>query len=737
MKINQPWLFTLLFLGFFVSLDARHIIGGDMAYQCLGGGAYRFTMKVYRDCQGGGAGFDSAPGNQRGTVTVFRGDSPFPFIDTYFLEAPQVIGIDPQAGNPCVDVPPNVCVQQGTYTFTLNLPISTETYYVVYQRCCRNNTISNIYNPGATGSTYMVEINEFAQNTCNNSPRFENFPPAVICAGEQLIFDHSATDAEGDQLVYELCSPLQGGTQNNPSPNPDAPPPYQDVNFILPTYSPGNPVGGNPRVSIDANGLITGTPITQGQFVVGICVSEFRNGQLLSRVQRDFQFNVTRCEPRVDADLDGVDAGETIVYDLCGETTVDFINESTDVAYIDEYLWQFNLPNQPLAEFNTRDVTFTFPGPGQFTGIMVLNPGTQCTDTAEIVVNISPEFEPDFIFDYDTCVAGPVDYFDATPQQPGLVIENWNWDFGDGNTSTDVNPVHEYQEPGNYPVTLVLTDTLGCVGDFTQEVTWFPVPPVIIIEPSRFVGCPLDNIAFINLSTPIDDTYDIRWDFGDNRPDSILSPIHYWEEPGLYSLFIEITSPIGCYTSQEFVDWIDIDSFPVADFEWMPLNEVSNFQPTVQFQETSRHAVEWEWNLDEFRNTIGPSPVFTFPDTGLMEVELIATHEYGCSDTIVKVVDVEPQITYYLPNAFTPNGDGKNEEFKARGYFRGLRNFHMKILNRWGGVVFETNDPEQGWNGRLNNVGRFLQTGVYSYAIQFTGPRGQSHYYQGFTTLIH
>ena len=131
----------------------------------------------------------------------------------------------------------------------------------------------------------MVEITPLAQATCNNSPVFEDFPPPVICVNEPLVYSHKATDAEGDELVYEFCSPLLGGSQNNPTPDPDAPPPYQNVGFILPNYSASNPLGGNPRITINpVTGEISGMPTLQGQYVVGICVSEYRNGQLFMTV---------------------------------------------------------------------------------------------------------------------------------------------------------------------------------------------------------------------------------------------------------------------------------------------------------------------------------------------------------------------------------------------------------------------------------------------------------------------
>ena len=144
------------------------------------------------------------------------------------------------------------------------------------------------------------------QQTANNSPTFKNFPPIVICANERLNFDHSAADAEGDQLIYSFCQPLGGGGKggntgcSGTTPNPPCWPAPNDVSFKSPTYTFLQPLAGNPVVSIDSRtGRITGIPQTLGQFVVGVCVEEYRNGRLLGSVHRDFQFNVAKCDPTV------------------------------------------------------------------------------------------------------------------------------------------------------------------------------------------------------------------------------------------------------------------------------------------------------------------------------------------------------------------------------------------------------------------------------------------------------
>jgi len=333
MKALKQLLLFLLFLSLGTGLSAYHIIGGEIYYQCLGDDPnnpgsklYLITMKVYRDCQGGGQDFDSLPGTEPGTVTVYKGTSPTPFIETFVIPAPVVTVIPPDSGNPCVIVPANVCVEEGIYTWEMSLPEAMESYTLVYQRCCRNSTISNILDAFENGATYTIDISPTAQAECNSSPIFNEFPPVVICVDEPLSVDQSATDPEGDQLIYSFCAPLKGGGLygNNYEfdglyPNPDAPPPYDEVDFVLSNYSALNPMAGDPLVTIDPlTGIITGTPNVQGQFVVGICVSEFRNGELLSVLQRDFQFNVTYCEPTVVGELEGDLIDDTVILSKSG-----------------------------------------------------------------------------------------------------------------------------------------------------------------------------------------------------------------------------------------------------------------------------------------------------------------------------------------------------------------------------------------------------------------------------------
>jgi len=741
--------FCLLLFGY-TELQAAHIIGGEITYQCLGDGdapnsrKYRFTMKIYRDCQGGGAPFDSGPDAPfNATVTIYRSGLSTPFR-TLELGAPEITRIDPST-NPCLIVPPNVCVEEGIYVIPeIDLPISEESYHIVYQRCCRNNSINNIVNPGESGATYTMELTPLAQQTCNNSPDFNDFPPIVICAGEPFSFDHSATDAEGDQLIYEFCSPFLGGGPNTfnaeaidgVAPNPDAPPPYNPVTFQAPVYASGRPLGAAANMRINPNtGLITAQPNVMGQFVVGVCVSEFRNGELLSTVRRDFQFNVTTCEPTVVADMeaDSIIGDQQFLFLSCGDRNVFLDNTSYQQQFINEYSWEFEIEGDTVRS-SEWDPTYEFPDLGEYRGRLILNPETNCGDTAEVIVRIFPEINADFAYDYDTCVAGPITFTDlSSTGSAGLT--DWQWNFEDTATSNQQNPTYNYQTPGEKTIRLQVRDVNGCTDQVQQPVRYFPVPPVLIIAPSTFDGCIPANIFFNNLSTPIDESYDISWDFGDGGTSAAISPAYTYEEPGLYTISLDVVSPIGCQIDTTFTNWINVEPSPIADFTFTP-EEPSIFDPVIEFQSLSQFAAQHAWDFNGQGTSMLENPTFTFPDSGQQVIQLIVTHESGCQDTIQKIVDITPEIRYFVPNAFTPNNDGRNDFFRGTGVMEGVTNFNFNIWNRYGELIFTSTDPEVGWNGRSTKNGKPAPAGVYVYVVRFTGPRGEAEQRKGTFTLL-
>lgn len=748
---------------------AAHIVGGDVTYDCLGLDTLangnvnirlRIEFNMYRDNggqglgQGPGAGFDM-PANF-GVYRLSGNNVQHITTQTETIDINEEVEFDDS--NPCISYPPQVGVDRALYSFDITLPLLTgpdDRYLISYQRCCRNQTIDNLVAPGETGAVFSIEITSLAMSICNDSPSFNNFPPVIICSGEDINFDHSANDAEGHQIFYEFCAPLtSGGTDGATTPGdpnsctgvtPDpagCPPPYDEVIFQLPNYSATNPMAGDPQITIDAiTGLISGVPQLNGQFVVGVCAREIFNGQIMTVIRRDFQFNVATCTPNVVADIEPeppatvgeINGTPTII--TCGENIIPFEHVgSTDNVL--SYYWEFDI-NGNLQTADTQSTTFEFPGPGSYSVLLVTNEGLTCEARDSFPVVIYPEVYADFSFDYDTCTAGPVMFIDSSFTD-ALNIVDLEWDFAGDQIQPGQDPEspdHVFGAPGNLPVKLIATDNNNCKDSITQIVPYFPVPNLIIIEPNTFVGCAPADIFFNNLSTPIDSTYDITWDFGDGEFGDEISPSHLYTDVGLYSVSVTIVSPLGCLVESFFSDLITIEPKPTADFTFSP--EMPNvFNKEVEFFDRSLGADAWQWDFSGEGFSNDPNPTYEFKDTGIYNVQLVVKHPEGCTDTLVRIIDIEPIVSYHMPNAFTPNGDATNDIFKGNGRFDGIEDFSFTIWNRWGEMVFESRDPFVGWNGTKNNSGQNSPAGVYVYEVNYSNPRGEEFNLRGHVTLL-
>jgi gliding motility-associated-like protein len=727
----------VLFLFVLTRLEARHIVGGEISYvfraRVGNVNTYDFTMRLYRDCNSGGADYDDPA-----IIGIYLGNGGNLFQR---ITAPKAsVGRVDNPVFPCLTSTAQICVQVGIYNWSASLPISTESYTIEYQRCCRNNSINNIVSPNSTGATYEIELTPAAQNANNNSAVFRTFPPTLICSDEPLVFDHSARDADGDQLVYEFCTPFSGGGENQGTgcdavkPDPPCSPPIAPVVFVSP-YSGSNPMNGNPIIRINpTTGVITGTPNVVGQFVVGVCVSEYRNGVLIGKLRRDFQFNVVPCRPTVRARIrsDTVINGNQYLLQVCGQNVVSIENLSFDRANITDFRWVFRIGGVDSV-FRDWSPNISFPDTGVYRGFLYLNPGTVCGDTSNVILRVFNTPKARFRYSYDTCVAGPVFIRDSSTSTNGRIL-SWRYDFDNGVENVR-NPNHQFSTPGLKNLPLHIVDEKGCTADTVQQINWQPAPRTLIIKPSNFKGCTPAHITFTNLSVPIDSTYKVEWTFGDSMTSRAISPVHDYQLPGLYTVTIKVTSPIGCKVSATYTNLISVRHGAVADFDFSP-KEVTSFNRQVVFVNKSTYSQFYEWFFSNSGRSQLKDPTYIFRDTGVQEIKLVASNTEGCRDTIVKKIDVKPLVTYYLPNAFTPNEGGKNDYFRGAGYFVGMREFKMEIWNRWGELVFETNDPNEGWNGKKYNREGDQMQGVYLFVVSYRAPRGELTELKGFATLL-
>jgi gliding motility-associated-like protein len=380
----------------------------------------------------------------------------------------------------------------------------------------------------------------------NSSPVFQAFPPLFLCQGNVFSFNHAATDADGDNLVYSFYTPYT-----------DAAPTYASnvISFTPVTFLPGygttNPLGGAPLTLNPTTGLLGGTPPNLGQFVVGVKVQEYRGAVLLSEVTRDFQFNITFCPPPAQA---LIVPGDTL--DACSGLSVNFPNNSDPAA--NNWSWDFG---NTLVTTDTSSLEFpsyTYPANGSYTVTLIINAGTSCADTSYAYVDVGFA-NANFTHNAPQCAGTNVTFTNSSTCSANTTISGYQWNFGDAGTSTATNPTHAYATGGTYTVTLITTTTLGCRDTLQVPITINPTPAT----PTASSNSPVCTGSTINLSTPAVAGATYSW----TGPGGFTSALQNPTRPGAtlamagtYSVTVTVA---GC-TSAAGTTTVVVNSTPAA-----------------------------------------------------------------------------------------------------------------------------------------------------------------------------
>jgi gliding motility-associated-like protein len=699
-KIKYTFLFfTLLFTGW---LKASHIIGGDIYYDYLGNNQYRFFITLYRDCASTGAQYDNPL-----YLSIFtQGSNHYQTVQVPF---PGSVILPVNFNNPCATQPSGICVERAIYQVVLTLPPIPGGYTVSYQRCCRGPNITNLQFPDDTGLTLVAQIpgsNTGASN--NSSPRFTNYPPVLLCNNDQLVFDHSATDPDGDQLVYSLVTPYAGANSGNPQPLQMPPPPYFPVTWQA-NFSAPTPLGpGSSTLIHPVTGLLTVNPNLIGLFVVGVRVQEFRNGLLIGETIRDFLFRVFDCNIQLAAILPQQPQLPNFS-GYCNGLTVQFDNQSFGGT---SYAWNFGVPGTTADVSNLFEPTYTYPTSGTYTAQLIVNPGQNCTDTAyiDLILNnpltVSWQSQDslcltDNSFDFNAQVsdasatlAWTFPLSASVQQAAGMLVSNvvfdtsgfqpilleatttycqgtfldsvyifgeptatvvvppqveclgytiqfgnasqnallYNWDFGNGLTSTQISPLTTFPGPGIYPVTLIAGSSSICLDTTIVNVTIGE--PIVLGMQYTDSLCIDDFFSFDALvSGPTGTNY--LWDFGPNAtpPNSLQltgNSILFNQNGNQQVLLIGQNQ----YCSDTLAQLVRVFGHPTINF--MFLNSLQCAPSQAQFVNLSQSEVptSYLWDLGDGTQVQATNVLHTYNQPGNYTVSLTLIEQYGCRDTL-------------------------------------------------------------------------------------------------------
>lgn len=414
------------------------------------------------------------------------------------------------------------------------------------------------------------------------------------------------------------------------------------------------------------------------------------------------------------------------------------LSEPNGTYPITSWIWTFSDAQTSALQSPSID----FGMPGTFSAELLIANGPGCKSTfldGDAVVHPLPVAA--FPESLTACLEDTIFFTEDSDINPITddVITDWNWNFDDGNSSVDIEPFHLYTGPDLYDVVLTVTTNHGCSDDQTRVVEIYPLPSVnFIADPVQ--GCAPLQVQFID-QTSIPNPYSLAtwyWDLGE---DSVFSPApspNYIYNPDLepmeiaqYDIQLIVTSLNGCVSEILKEDYITVYPKPTALFSVDP--EIQTvIKPKFEFTDLSSENVTiWNWSFGDGSYEDDQHPIHWYQSIGTYPVGLIVETQFGCLDTFGLEVKVEPVFTFYVPNSFTPDANGINDEFFGTG--EGFTSYSMWIYDRWGELIFESNEADYYWDGTYKN--KQVQEGVYSYRFYLLDWQGHDHQYEGHVTL--
>ena len=420
-----------------------------------------------------------------------------------------------------------------------------------------------------------------------------------------------------------------------------------------------------------------------------------------------------------------------------------FRNESNSPTADMDFFWFFGDGNTGRA----ATISHTYDTTGAFDVRLATSTADGCRDTLTKTVFVKPH--PDAQFQTNRGCAGQALSFDDQSRISRGTITQWQYQFGDGGSAQQPNPTYTYAKGATYEVALTVTSEFGCSDTTSQQVKIYrtPGPPKVVkasTTPSgtnvlhwnpaqsaipefykleRAVGNgPFTKLAVLNpeARTFVDTAVDVDANLYDYRIQMVDTCRNEgpFNRPPHRPIQLEANEGKG----EPELDWTDYRGWPVQFYQVQITNpEEEGFQTIGTYQRVLPSIGQ----LTDTVSTLKPGKlcyrvvgVKADPDTTIR-----TTSNVSC---------IDPTIRLFVPNAFSPNGDGYNDRFRVQGTY--LTNVTVRVFNRWGEKVYESRNPEDGWDGTYN--GEKLPTGPYTYIITAKGANGEFLQRDGIVTLI-
>jgi gliding motility-associated-like protein len=317
-------------------------------------------------------------------------------------------------------------------------------------------------------------------------------------------------------------------------------------------------------------------------------------------------------------------------------------------------------------------------------------------------------------------------------------IKNWDWVFYKANSGKDSifntsSMEIKFNSIGKFHYQLIVTDSNSCQDTIKESLNVFPQSSLKIITDTVCFG---DKNTFKSNNT-IDTGFinELKWHFGDGQNDNKPNTTHTYKTSGTYNIKLTSTNSFGCKDTLTKNNAAQSREIPTASFTYEKTLDSLTYTG-YQFKSNSIGMSNldhvWTYNTDE-TSTL-KNPYILFADSGMKWVKLEVKDEFGCNDETGKWIKVMPDIVVYVPNAFTPNEDGINDQFKPFGIVY-AKEYEWIILDRWGEIIFKSNNQLDGWDGKIKN--KLVPDGVYTYQLKVTTAQNKKLKFAGTFHLIY
>ncbi|MGC8866449.1 MAG: PKD domain-containing protein [Bacteroidales bacterium] len=414
---------------------------------------------------------------------------------------------------------------------------------------------------------------------------------------------------------------------------------------------------------------------------------------------------------------------------------IDMSAAGSGAVNISNWYWDLGDGTQISSPVRLDTLIHTYNNHGSYTIRQIITANTGSTlymDTAEMKVTVYPGPRAGFVHT-PSCYGVPVVFQDQT-LTPGAPLTQWLWNFGDGTTSSLQNPVHQFADTSSYTVILSVANTFGCTDTASKVIKPALLPGAMLAAPGT-VFC-ADTLTLTLSETSNQQANRYVWNFGDGTTvETTIPQVEHSFVSGTWNVMLTVYSNAECPNADTLQ--ITIHSLPVAEFSFKP-DSIRPLLEEARFLDasfgTSSTIKQWYWTFGDGRDTLAMNPLHKFADTGNYAITLRVTDENGCVNQITKNLRVYPELRFFIPNAFTPNQNGRNEVFRPLGKYLKPGKYLFQIYNRWGELLFETTDPNEGWDGKFKGVDS--PVGVYIWTITVYDMFNDKEFYKGSVLLL-